>query len=157
VSVRFHHLFTIALVSSVTLATEPRDQVKDEIAKLQGTWKLVAAEAAGRPLPKEILEKLVSMVIQGDAFTETFKGKENDPDRAKIRVDPSKSPKEIDFADAEPEAGKEPNVHLGIYEIDGDTLKICISRPGMPRPKKFQAPDLNTLLRVYKRRQDVPF
>jgi uncharacterized protein (TIGR03067 family) len=40
----------------------------------------------------------------------------------------------------------------GIYELDGDTLRTCVSPPGEERPSEFAAKaDTDFMLFVYKR------
>ena len=135
-----------------------QSQPPRDLEKLKGTWRLVAGQVAGRELPKATLERSISLVIEGDKLTEKVKGKENQPDRGVIRLDATKTPRTIDITDAEPEPGKEPSVVLGIYEVDGDTLKLCVSRPDMKRrPKEFKSSDTDTLYRVDKRQPEVPF
>ncbi len=49
------------------------------------------------------------------------------------KVDPSKKPREIDIS--RPEGSGMPA--LGIYAIDGDTLKLCYGGAGDARPDAF--------------------
>jgi uncharacterized protein (TIGR03067 family) len=49
-------------------------------------------------------------------------------------VDDTKTPKEIDITVKE---GDKPEVHLGIYELKGDTFKFCKSHPPQERPTEF--------------------
>jgi uncharacterized protein (TIGR03067 family) len=55
--------------------------------------------------------------------------------KAKVTIDPTKKPKAIDYEMTEgPTKGK---THLGIYELDGDTVKFCFAAPGKDRPADF--------------------
>jgi uncharacterized protein (TIGR03067 family) len=53
------------------------------------------------------------------------------------KIDPSKSPKTIDVTMTE--GLNKRAVMLGIYEIDGDTLKACFDPQGKQRPTKFKS------------------
>jgi len=70
------------------------------------------------------------------------------------KLDPSKSPKTIDMTLTEgPNKGA---VMLGIYEIDGDTLKACFDPQGKKRPTEFKsAPGSAHFLNIHKRIKKV--
>jgi uncharacterized protein (TIGR03067 family) len=55
-------------------------------------------------------------------------------------LDPKARPRAIDLIVLE---GKEMKTLLGIYELDGDTLKICLSEQSKVRPTEFK-PDKDT-------------
>ena len=57
--------------------------------------------------------------------------------RATYTTDPAK--KTIDLVNTiGPRKGK---TQLGIYELDGDTVKFCFAGPGKDRPTEFTAND----------------
>jgi uncharacterized protein (TIGR03067 family) len=70
--------------------------------------------------------------------------------KAKFSIDPTKKPKAIDYVMTDgPTKGK---THLGIYELDGDTVKFCFAAPGKDRPTEFTAKDgSQNTLSVWKR------
>jgi uncharacterized protein (TIGR03067 family) len=57
--------------------------------------------------------------------------------KAKFTIDPSKKPKTIDYTVTEGQA-KGAKV-LGIYHLDGDTVKFCFGAPDKERPTDFTA------------------
>jgi uncharacterized protein (TIGR03067 family) len=71
--------------------------------------------------------------VRGNATTVTVGGQV--VVEATFAVDPSRSPGTIDYTlTAGPDAGKP---QRGIYEFDGELLKICFSAPGEGRPAEF--------------------
>jgi uncharacterized protein (TIGR03067 family) len=108
------------------------DEGKD-LKKLEGTWVLTAGEEDGKMLPAEDL-KDARLTVEGNkhavkAGDTTYRGTH--------KLNPTKKPKTIDIADTEgPFKGRSV---LGIYDLDGDTFKICYALPGKGRPKDFSA------------------
>lgn len=65
------------------------------------------------------------------------------------KLDPSKSPKTLDAKVTDvPNKGA---VILGIYEISGDTLKVCFDPEGKKRPTEFKGVSGSQTLVVHKR------
>lgn len=125
-----------ALVAAVVLAAAdgPLDP-KKELDALQGTYTLVEAVIEGGPAPADELKK-VTVVIKGDQFL--FR-EDNQEEAATIKFGAAGPPKEIDIV---PSSGTRKGKTLkGIYELTGDTLKICgANEEGAVRPTKFEAP-----------------
>jgi uncharacterized protein (TIGR03067 family) len=55
--------------------------------------------------------------------------------KAKMKLDPSKRPKGIDYLVVEGRGKGQ--TRLGIYELGGDTVKLCLAAPGDERPTDF--------------------
>jgi uncharacterized protein (TIGR03067 family) len=99
--------------------------------KLEGAWTPSAAEIGEKAWPDDVLKKM-KLVIAGDQYTVTV-GKAID--KGTIKFDSSKKPKTMDIMGAEgPNKGK---TFLAIYEINGDTLRICYDLGGKNRPTEF--------------------
>jgi uncharacterized protein (TIGR03067 family) len=57
--------------------------------------------------------------------------------KARFKSDPSKSPKTVDYVNtAGANKGK---TQLGIYELKGDLLRVCMAAPGSERPTRFES------------------
>jgi uncharacterized protein (TIGR03067 family) len=109
--------------------------IKKDKAALQGTWKVTASESKGEKVSAEELKALF-LIFKGDAILirEGDKTEEN----FSYLLDPLKKTKEIDLTlKVGPQKGR---VDRGIYEIDGDTLRICIqSDKDANRPREFRS------------------
>jgi len=113
---------------------------------LQGTWQATSGEMAGVPVPAEVV-KTAQLVVTGDKATLRSAGKD---EPATLKLDPSATPKTVDIlALAGPDKGK---TQPGIYEVSGDTLKLCIAHTGNPRPTTFSTKaGEKTALMVFQR------
>jgi uncharacterized protein (TIGR03067 family) len=131
---------------SATLADDKAD-LKKEVSKFQGTWTFESSEAGGKKLSADELKGLV-LTFEGDKHT-VKKGDEVIQVGTQ-KLDPSKSPKTIDVTFTEGlNKGK---VMLGIYELDGDSLKVCFDMQGKKRPTEFKsALGSQSFVNVHKR------
>jgi uncharacterized protein (TIGR03067 family) len=94
-----------------------------------------------------ILAKDVRLVIPGDRWT--LKEMQGDPDKEfAVRLDAGKKPGTIDIVYESGENKR--RTSLGIYELDGNTLRVCVGEPGDPRPIEFNGGGTRTL-EVFKR------
>ena len=122
----------VCLVWQAPALGQDGDAVKKELGKLQGEWTMVSGVADGYAMPDQMLSAS-KRVCKGDEVSTTIGGQV--VMKAKITIDPTKSPKTIDYQVTDgPTKGKK---HLGIYEIDGDTFKSCFGAPGAERPGDF--------------------
>ena len=94
---------------------EPEKAVAAELKRLDGDWKIVAAEQGG-----EAIESNTLVVFSGGKCTVTNPATgivfENT-----IAVDPSKTPKRIEVTNT-----KTKEVWAGIYELKGDKLRCLL-------------------------------
>ncbi len=125
------------------------DLAKRDLKKLEGTWMVVTAElygnAIGRPEDKSAL------VIDGNKAIWMIR--DEGGQTADIKLDASKTPKTIDFAITRGSDFRK--TQLCIYELDGETLKICYGTPGDDkRPSEFTSKKkegMGMSFAVYKR------
>jgi len=105
--------------------------------RLQGAWEVVSAEVAGMQAPAAEV-KGARLTISGTTCTRQKTGQAQG-ERDSFKLDPNKTPKTIDLTIEEgPSKGQ---TGLGIYELNGDQLKLCLGRAGLPnRPTAFASP-----------------
>jgi uncharacterized protein (TIGR03067 family) len=128
-------LLALSAVLALSAADPAKDDAKKELDKLQGTWSAVSAEVDGMPLDDNLRAGL-RFVIKGDEFV--VKGDDEVVKmytRAKITIDPTTKPKSMDFAIGE--GSEKGTVVEGIYEWNGDQLKVCAKLTGKERPTEF--------------------
>lgn len=102
---------------------------------LEGAWALAIAEQDNKE-DTDALTRAYRVLIRGNIWAARSVGTE---DEAKVpclnfKLDAGKTPKEIDLLATKP--GGEAS--LGIYSLDGDTLKICFARAAAARPTEFR-------------------
>ncbi|HLJ91984.1 MAG TPA: TIGR03067 domain-containing protein [Gemmataceae bacterium] len=104
---------------------------KAELKKLQGTWNVAALEIDGAKIVGPAFQGS-KIIVQDDAFTTISMGAAY---KGTLKLDQNSTPKKLDLVFTEgPEKGK---TNLGIYELDGDTWKICLALAGNTRPVEF--------------------
>ena len=136
----------VACGGIVGRADDKADGAK-ELEKFRGAWTFESVEAGGKKLPTEPFQGM-TVVFDGEKYV-VKKGDET-IQSATQKLDPSKSPKTLDATVTDgPNQG---TVILGIYEIDGDTLKVCFDPEGKTRPTEFKTePGSQTTLVIHKR------
>jgi uncharacterized protein (TIGR03067 family) len=109
------------------------ERVQREEEKLAGTWQVVSVEADGQAVPAQQFRGL-RMTFKAGKFT-AQKG-QGDRQEGTYKLDPSKSPKQIDISRKDgPAAGRN---QLAIYSLTGNTLKICSGGSDKERPDGFE-------------------
>jgi len=108
------------------------DAAKADLAKLQGEWVMVSGSRDGQMLATNVVANS-RRIARGNEMTVTINGQMLM--QATFTINPSKTPKAIDYDMKHgPHMGQ---TELGIYEIDGDTIKFCFAIPDQPRPTNF--------------------
>ena len=99
-----------------------------DTALLQGAWKIEALEIDGQKLPTGTAR----LVLKGDKFTTSGMGADY---AGTVSIDAKKKPKTLDMTFLSgPEKGR---TNLGIFEVEGDTWRLCLDMTGKSRPKEF--------------------
>jgi len=126
--------------------------VAAELAKLQGTWQLVASETDGKKMPEEQVKQF-RVKIEKDRHTVTF-GDQVVAHEVRFMVDPTTQPKSTeDTLEDEPNRGKKIR---GIYLLEGDGLTSCVGAIDAPRPTEFSSkPGSGQSLRRFTRVKTV--
>jgi uncharacterized protein (TIGR03067 family) len=119
----------------------------NDLDGMQGTWNLVSAMQDGKALPEDKV-KQTTIVIEGDAFRFPGLAEDATARAGTFKLDPTKQPKEMDSTSTEKE------VMLGIYELGGDSYKVCFAPVGKPRPTDFgSTPGSGQILQVWERKK----
>jgi general secretion pathway protein G len=97
-------------------------------------------------------DESVMLTVKDNTFTLRREDEADHQETVMVKVDSTKTPKTIDFIDKRDKLER-----VGIYEIEGDTLKLCFAPDN--RPKQFKSPpDTRIMLMVCRRqsRHDGP-
>ena len=131
----------IAIGFSVVASTTTVMAADKDSDGFQGVWEVVSAEWDGDKLPAEDA-KSMTFTFKGDKFVGTIKGKAEKEETFTLAS--GKKPKWIDMT---PKS-------VGIYELDGDRLKIRLNRDSSDRPTTFAGPtNKNETLILLKRQK----
>jgi uncharacterized protein (TIGR03067 family) len=120
----------LTLAAALSVAAD--DPAPSDLDRLQGTWLLITLEAEGEDVPAEQHEGW-NAVYAGNRLT--LRAGEMVRRRGIITLDPSRSPRAMNTWDQD--GPYEDQTVPGIYELAGDTLKVCFARPGAERPTEF--------------------
>lgn len=134
--------FILVTACSLLLAAHEGKEKKPmtDRENIQGTWALTSGERSGKPLPDEVVRH-VKLIFSGERLTTKNKDRQTE---TTFTLDPNKEPKEIDMH-------MEGSVGKGIYQLDGDTLKIVHGEVGDARPREFPKTGSGLTVLVLKR------
>ena len=136
----------LAATGGAGARADDKAEVGKELKKFHGVWTFESVEAGGKKAPADGF-KGMTVTFAGDKY----KVKKGDEviQSATQKLDPSRSPKTIDVT--VDEGLNKGAVMLGIYEISGDTLKVCFDAEGKKRPTEFKTSSGSQTLVVHKR------
>lgn len=104
----------------------------EQLRALEGAWEFVSLEVDGAAMPGAASAGS-RILMDGDRFRMESPEASYDG-RFDIDVETEPATIDIEFVEG-PEAG---NTALGIFELDGDQLAICLGLVGSDRPKAFK-------------------
>src|SRR4051794_17992646 len=97
----------LLLSCSLAIPAGQEEPIKQDLAKLQGVWKVEVAMKYGSTAPPEQRAKM-SLIFKGEELIPVI----NPKGIVKIKIDPSQKPAAMDLTE------RDKRTSLGIYEID---------------------------------------
>lgn len=128
-------VLAMALIFALGLGVLAQDKPKEDAQLLQGSWDWDPAVKQSDAKPVVLLERIV---IKGDtlSFHYSLDGKKF-VTTTEFKIDPTKSPKQINFTPTDKDNAGKGLTYFGLYEIKAGQLKICYRGPESTRPKSF--------------------
>ena len=129
------------------------DAFRAEMKAMAGTWRPISTENNGNKASEQILKDIRWARDADGKWTMQRDGKAV-LEWTVRRIDATKKPKTIDL---EVTSGSyKGQVYRGIYELDGDTLRVCLAQPeSTERPTEFSArKGSNSALSEFKREKN---
>jgi uncharacterized protein (TIGR03067 family) len=127
----------LGVLAAGTLAAEAAPQAeatRKDLEKLQGDWHALSWTQDGQELPEDDAQAFFR-TIKGNRYTIYLFRKALS--EGTLTIDATKRPRTIDAVPAG--AALKGKAVLGIYEIAGGKLKLCMAAPGKARPTDFSA------------------
>lgn len=143
---RFLAMLTVITVTGCLPAADP---AKDEDAIL-GTWKVEKFDLGvpGGPSREEL--ETMRFIFKKDGKMAMAAGPRGETKEGEYKMDPAAKVKTIDLVTVH-------RTQLGIYELNGDTLKICMTEGGQKdakRPTEMKPDGKNIAVFTLKRVKD---
>ena len=98
----------------------------------EGDWQMTAAVFDGKPMAESMI-RWATRVTRGD-ITSVLAGPQVML-RARFTLDESSRPVHVEYVNLE--GSNKGKTQLGIAELEGDTLRVCMAPPKKPRPSSF--------------------
>lgn len=108
-----------------------QDAVSKDRAAIQGMWAMVSTETEGITHSGEALS-VYKIVFVGTQFLGAF---HSGPASGTFELDVQPAVRAIDLHLSD--GSFKGKIQAGIYQLEDDSLKICLNRPGKERPNEF--------------------
>jgi uncharacterized protein (TIGR03067 family) len=127
----FKKLVCAGLAAAAALAAPAADA--PDAKAVQGVWKPLKAELGGQPMTEDVL-KTITLRLQDDRYVVSVGGQ---LDKGTCTIDSSTKPHSMTITGTDgPNQGK---TFPAIFELEGDTLRICYDLSGKRRPAEFKS------------------
>jgi uncharacterized protein (TIGR03067 family) len=110
------------MLDILELEAPPRSQAHPDLERLQGAWVAVAGRRHAR------------LLIAGHRFT--FEIEDGDIYMGTLFLDDDENPRQMDMLIEEGPAKARGLISLCVYNLDGDVLRWCPTKPGTDRRLK---------------------
>jgi uncharacterized protein (TIGR03067 family) len=125
---RRYIVLALAVLLLIAADNPTKDETQEDANRLQGIWTVVSAEVDQQP-DNAFTGKIM---VVGSRFVILPKDLSLDePEKLHYRLDATQNPKTIDFTI------NSQLYLLGIYELNGDTFRLCYSDIYNERPTEF--------------------
>lgn len=111
-------------------APAPKKAEEPPPGKLEGDWVVESFDGPKDDAPPGTITMRIA-----DGKISIQEQKRDKPEVAGYSVDPAKKPATIDIR---PDGGPKAMIVQGIFEVKGDTLRLCFGRDGVERPTEFR-------------------
>ncbi len=135
-------MFRTIAVGSLVLgvsfaAAAPQDEfIEREQQRLEGTWRVIAVETEGKPIPAREYRDLL-LTFKNGKFT--AKRGDEEAQEGTYVINPARNPKEMDIERTDgPARGQK---QAAVYSLAGNLLKICACEAATGRPAGFDTRD----------------
>src|SRR5262249_25292680 len=126
---------------------QPDPAIENELRRLQGSWQIEMQEENGDQVSADDL-KGRTILFGKDTFF--LRQDQRVVQIGMLKLNPNKTPSTVNAVIMQ--GDKKGDIMQGIYELNGDSLKICLDTEGQERPKEFKtAPKSGFKLMVLKR------
>jgi uncharacterized protein (TIGR03067 family) len=120
----------------------------DDAKAMQGVWKPVTAVLGGKPMPPPVVTAITLMLTNG-MYNVTVEGERSD--KGTVKLDTAATPRQMSITGTNgPNLGK---TFPAIYELKGDTLRICYDLSGDKFPTEYKSVAGTKLYLVTYKRQ----
>ena len=145
IKIRLLMIAALGLLPASCNRQAPAPAPKTDLDRLQGTWNLVSAMQDGKSLPEDKV-KQTTIIFKGDKFRFPGSAEYATSKAGTIKLDETKTPKEMDAISTEKE------VMLGIYVLEENGYKVCFAPAGKPRPTELTStPGSGYILQSWQR------
>ena len=140
------------LVLIVSKSALPAD-VPTASKAIQGIWLPVKAELGGNAMSDDAL-KAITLKLGDGVYEVTVVGEPKGHttiDKGQCKIDETTTPKSLDIKGTDgPNNGK---TFPCIFDLDGETLRVCYDLSGKKRPTEFKSPSGTAIYLVTYRRK----
>ncbi len=134
------------LIFMLVVGSAADDKPKEDADRFQGTWTVDRVERNGKKVSQLFT---IRVIFDGEKLLSKVGKREPEP-QGTFKLDPKAKPK--GYVVTTPEG----RVAKGIYELEDDTLKVCLSGPDDEAPNSFETKeDDNRTLIVYRREKSA--